>query len=96
MSNTFQKNSDAYRQHIEQFLEEQCFQHDSEPQKTLFDSMRYSLLAGGKRVRPVIVLEFAKAAGGDGSFSGAAPAQRGCGGPLFSGYRGFRFRPCRA
>jgi len=27
--------------------------------------MRYSLLAGGKRIRPVIVLEFAKAAGGD-------------------------------
>ena len=35
------------------------------PDETLAESMRYSLLAGGKRIRPVIVLEFAKAAGGD-------------------------------
>ena len=35
------------------------------PQKELFDAMRYSLLAGGKRIRPVIVMKFAQAAGGD-------------------------------
>lgn len=35
------------------------------PDENLAESMRYSLLAGGKRIRPVIVLEFAKAAGGD-------------------------------
>jgi len=35
------------------------------PDETLAESMRYSLLAGGKRIRPVIVLEFAKAAGGE-------------------------------
>ncbi|MBQ8831741.1 MAG: polyprenyl synthetase family protein [Oscillospiraceae bacterium] len=35
------------------------------PDENLASSMRYSLLAGGKRIRPVIVLEFAKAAGGD-------------------------------
>lgn len=35
------------------------------PDETLAESMRYSLLAGGKRIRPVIVLEFAKAAGGN-------------------------------
>ena len=35
------------------------------PDETLAESMRYSLLAGGKRVRPVLVLEFAKAAGGN-------------------------------
>lgn len=35
------------------------------PDETLAESMRYSLLAGGKRIRPVIVLEFTKAAGGD-------------------------------
>ena len=35
------------------------------PDKTLAEAMRYSLLAGGKRIRPVLVLEFAKAAGGD-------------------------------
>ena len=35
------------------------------PQKGLFEAMRYSLLAGGKRIRAVIVLEFAMACGGD-------------------------------
>ena len=33
--------------------------------KTLLESMRYSLLAGGKRVRAVICLKFCEAAGGD-------------------------------
>ncbi|MEG1593250.1 MAG: polyprenyl synthetase family protein [Oscillibacter sp.] len=31
----------------------------------LYDSMRYSLLAGGKRIRPVLTLEFARLAGLD-------------------------------
>ena len=35
------------------------------PDENLAESMRYSLLAGGKRIRPVLVLEFAKAAGGN-------------------------------
>ncbi len=37
---------------------------ESVPQKTLLESMRYSLLAGGKRVRPVIVMSFCEACGG--------------------------------
>ena len=35
------------------------------PQRELYDAMRYSLLAGGKRIRPVIVLKFAEACGGN-------------------------------
>ena len=31
----------------------------------LYESMRYSILAGGKRIRPVLTLEFARIAGGD-------------------------------
>lgn len=31
----------------------------------LYDSMRYSLLAGGKRLRPVLTMAFAAASGGD-------------------------------
>lgn len=50
---------------IESYLEEQCFCYDSEPQQTLFSSMRYSLLAGGKRLRPVFVLDFCRMCGGD-------------------------------
>lgn len=34
-------------------------------QKTLLESMRYSLLAGGKRIRPVLTLAFCAAAGGN-------------------------------
>lgn len=33
--------------------------------KTLFDSMRYSVDAGGKRVRPQLVLQFSRLCGGD-------------------------------
>lgn len=35
------------------------------PQKRLLEAMRYSLLAGGKRIRPVLTLKFCEAAGGD-------------------------------
>ena len=35
------------------------------PIQGLADSMRYSLLAGGKRIRPMLVLEFCRIAGGD-------------------------------
>ena len=31
----------------------------------LFDAMRYSLLAGGKRLRPIFVLDFCAMCGGD-------------------------------
>ncbi len=34
-------------------------------QTELFRAMRYSLLAGGKRIRPVLVLEFCGLCGGD-------------------------------
>lgn len=35
------------------------------PQDGLFESMRYSLTAGGKRIRPILVLEFCRISGGD-------------------------------
>ena len=52
-----------YRAAIEEFLQGQ-FCEDL-PQKRLFDAMRYSLLAGGKRIRPVLTLEFCRICGGD-------------------------------
>ena len=54
-----------YQQFIESYMDENCFQYDSEPQKILFDAMRYSLLAGGKRLRPVFVFDFCRMCGGD-------------------------------
>lgn len=55
----------TYQQFIENYLDENCFQYDSEPQKILFDAMRYSLLAGGKRLRPVFVFDFCRMCGGN-------------------------------
>lgn len=38
---------------------------DEVPYALLYEAMRYSLLAGGKRIRPVLVLECCRACGGD-------------------------------
>ena len=54
-----------YRLKIEAALE-QCFRlPENLPQAGLAEAMRYSLLAGGKRIRPMLVLEFCRIAGGD-------------------------------
>ena len=53
----------AYQTAVEKYLDS-CFTEDR-PQKRLFEAMRYSLLAGGKRIRPVLVLEFCRICGGD-------------------------------
>lgn len=54
----------TYVSHIENYLDG-CFDfYEFEPQGVLFDSMRYSLLAGGKRLRPVLVFDFCRMAGG--------------------------------
>ena len=54
-----------YREFMEAYLDRECFQYSREPQKKLFDSMRYSLLAGGKRLRPVFVFDFCRICGSD-------------------------------
>lgn len=41
------------------------FRDDDMPQAGLFEAMRYSLNAGGKRIRPILVLEFCRITGGD-------------------------------
>ena len=43
---------------------ESCFREDG-PHGELLDAMRYSLLAGGKRVRPVLTLKFCEAVCGE-------------------------------
>ena len=37
----------------------------TKPQKNLIDAMNYSLEAGGKRIRPVLIYAFCEALGGD-------------------------------
>ena len=52
-----------YADRIEAYLA-RCFS-DNVPQKRLLESMRYSLLAGGKRLRPMLTLAFCELLGGD-------------------------------
>ena len=56
----FLKEYDSCREMIEKQL---CLYFNDN--STLTTAMRYSLMAGGKRIRPVILLQFCKAAGGD-------------------------------
>lgn len=62
---TFRDRYDSYLNHITNYLSESCFVYPTEPQQVLFDSVRYSLLAGGKRLRPIFVFDFCRMCGGD-------------------------------
>lgn len=53
-----------YKSFIDNYLNK-CFLPDGYSYDPLLDSMRYSLLAGGKRIRPILALEFARISGGD-------------------------------
>jgi geranylgeranyl diphosphate synthase type II len=59
----FQKELKAYQMAVEEHLS--GYFASELPQNKLFEAMRYSLLAGGKRIRPVLVLEFCRLCGGD-------------------------------
>ena len=54
-----------YKSFVDSSLESYFKLDDSFPNKGLADAMRYSLLAGGKRIRPILVLEFCRICGGD-------------------------------
>ena len=62
---TVTERSQNYKAYIEQYLAEHYAQFDSEPQQVLYDAMRYSLLAGGKRLRPIFAFEFCRLCGAD-------------------------------
>lgn len=52
----FQTRYETYRTAVESYLE--TLFAGSPDWRDLYESMRYSLLAGGKRIRPVLTLEF--------------------------------------
>ena len=68
----FSARYETYRRAVEEYLKAQ-FAAET-PWADLYDSMRYSLLAGGKRIRPVLTLEFARLAGGEAGWRAAVPA----------------------
>ena len=57
--------SREYREYIESYLKDFYAQFHDTPQKDLFQAMEYSLLAGGKRLRPIFAFEFCRLCGGD-------------------------------
>lgn len=54
-----------YREYAEDYLAAWYRRFHDEPQKQLFEAMEYSLLAGGKRLRPIFAMEFCRMCGGD-------------------------------
>ena len=54
---------EEHREQIEAWLRD-CFR-EREPRGDLYDAMHYSLTAGGKRIRPVLLLECCGMCGGD-------------------------------
>ena len=54
-----------YREYIEKYLADWYVRFHDLPQKQLFEAMEYSLLAGGKRLRPVFAFEFCRMCGTD-------------------------------
>ena len=71
MQKTFEQRTKEYKEYIEQYLQDLFSDAQDQPQSKLYDAMRYSLLAGGKRLRPVLTFEFCRMCGGD--WKAAAP-----------------------
>lgn len=65
MDATLNELTTQYKACIEDYLDKCCFVYPDEPQQPLFEAMRYSLLAGGKRLRPIFVFDFCRMCGGD-------------------------------
>ncbi len=61
----FEERSREYREYIEAYLKDFYAQFHDEPQKPLYEAMEYSLLAGGKRLRPIFAFEFCRMCGAD-------------------------------
>ena len=59
----FEEQALAYRKIIESYLTSVYASCGEEPQKPIFEAANYSLLAGGKRLRPMLALEFCRMCG---------------------------------
>jgi geranylgeranyl diphosphate synthase type II len=64
LPNDYTARYEEYVLAVESALEG-CLPERDIPQKKLLDAMRYSLLDGGKRLRPVMLLDFCDMCGGD-------------------------------
>lgn len=60
-----EERSREYREYVESYLKDWYIRFHDEPQKQLFEAMEYSLLAGGKRLRPIFAFDFCRMCGAD-------------------------------
>ena len=67
----FENQTLEYRQFVETYLAAIYQKYTDQPQQPLLKAMDYSLLAGGKRLRPIFALDFCRMCGGD--WKNAAP-----------------------
>ena len=65
MSEQLDARTREYRELIENYLIDFYKRFHSEPQTLLFEAVEYSLLSGGKRLRPIFTLEFCRMCGTD-------------------------------
>ncbi|MBR5125825.1 MAG: polyprenyl synthetase family protein [Oscillospiraceae bacterium] len=66
-----EERSREYREFIEKYLADFYEQFHDLPQNQLFEAMEYSLCAAGKRLRPILAMEFCRLCGGQ--WQDAAP-----------------------
>lgn len=60
----FKNKYQSFVNEVNNYLD-QCISREDVPQKTVYSSMRYSVEAGGKRLRPVLALAVCELLGGD-------------------------------
>ena len=65
MSELVNQRNHENKAFLEQYLKAYYAQYHDLPQKKLFDAMEYSLHAGGKRLRPIMTMEFCRLCCGD-------------------------------
>ena len=65
MTEPFEASTREYRDFIESYLQAYLGRFSDQPQKQLYEAMGYSLLAGGKRLRPIFAFEFCRMCGTD-------------------------------
>lgn len=62
MNDAFIKELNAKAERVNKYLDAAVSEHNN-PQKIVYEAMRYSLLAGGKRIRPVLAITAAQILG---------------------------------
>ena len=65
MSELVNQRNREYKAYLEQYLKDYYAVFSDLPQKKLFEAMEYSLHAGGKRLRPILTMEFCRLCCGD-------------------------------